>query len=268
MRFSPVVAPLFVPATRPERIIKAAKSGADAVIVDLEDAVPVNEKASARENLADYLKELPLPCFIRVNAVSSDWFQADMELVRDVEGLGVMLPKSETAADIDQIGPNIPVIALVETARGIFNLPDICQAQTTCQLAFGSIDYALDIRCDETAEALLLARLSLVTYSRAFDLPSPIDGVTVSVNEPERVMVDANYARQLGFGGKLAIHPNQISTIKDAFAPSDDQLEWARRIMHANEAANGAAVLMDGQMVDTPVIEKAKRLLLTSQIVS
>ena len=132
-------------------------------------------------------------------------------------------------------------------------------------MAFGSIDYSLDIGCDETTEALLLARLSLVTYSRAFCLPSPIDGVTVLVNEPERVMADANYVRQLGFGGKLAIHPNQIDTIKVAFAPSDEQLEWARQIMHANEAANGAAILMDGQMVDTPLIEKARQLLLTAQ---
>jgi len=106
-----------------------------------------------------------------------------------------------------------------------------------------------------------------VTYSRAFGLPSPIDGVTVSVNEQEQVMADASYARQLGFGGKLAIHPNQISTIKGAFAPSYDQLDWARRVMHANEAADGAAVLMDGQMVDTPIIEKARQMLRTSQTV-
>ena len=95
----------------------------------------------------------------------------------------------------------------------------------------------------------------------------PIDGVTVSVNEQEQVMADASYARQLGFGGKLAIHPNQISTIKGAFAPSHDQLDWARRVMHANEAADGAAVLMDGQMVDTPIIEKARQMLRTSQTV-
>jgi citrate lyase subunit beta/citryl-CoA lyase len=267
VKFSPAVAPLFVPATRPERIAKAANSGADAIIVDLEDAVAVADKDLARAGLADYLADLPVPCFIRVNAVTSDWFYADMELVRRVEGMGVMLPKSETAADIEQIGPDIPVIALVETARGIVGLPDICQAQATCQLAFGSIDYSLDVGCDETAEALLLARSSLVTYSRAFGLTSPIDGVTVSVNEQEQVMADASYARQLGFGGKLAIHPNQISTIKGAFAPSHDQLDWARRVMHANEAADGAAVLMDGQMVDTPIIEKARQMLRTSQTV-
>lgn len=265
VKFSSAVAPLFVPATRPERIAKAAISGADAIIVDLEDAVPAADKAKARDGLASYLVDLPVPCFIRVNATTSQWFDADMALVRSVGGIGVMLPKSETAADIDQVGPDIPVIALVETACGIVGLQEICQAEATCQLAFGSIDYSLDIGCDETTEALLLARLSLVTYSRAFCLPSPIDGVTVLVNEPERVMADANYARQLGFGGKLAIHPNQIDTIKVAFAPSDEQLEWARRIMHANEAANGAAILMDGQMVDTPLIEKARQLLLTSQ---
>ena len=105
VKFSPAVAPLFVPATRPERIAKAANSGADAIIVDLEDAVA--DKDLARAGLADYLADLPVPCFIRVNAVTSDWFYADMELVRRVEGMGVMLPKSETAADIEQIGPEV-----------------------------------------------------------------------------------------------------------------------------------------------------------------
>ena len=122
VKFSPAVAPLFVPATRPERIAKAANSGADAIIVDLEDAVAVADKDLARAGLADYLADLPVPCFIRVNAVTSDSFYADMELVRRVEGMGVMLPKSETAADIEQIGPDIPVIALVE------NRPRYCWA--------------------------------------------------------------------------------------------------------------------------------------------
>ena len=158
MKFYPAITPLFVPATRPERIAKAANSGADAIIVDLEDAVVVADKDLARAGLAEYLADLPVPCFIRVTAVPSHWFAADMEFVRRVEGMGVMLPKSETAAAIAQIGPDIPVIALVETARGIVVLPAICQAQATCQLAFGSIDYSLDVGFDEPAEAILLAR--------------------------------------------------------------------------------------------------------------
>lgn len=262
--FVPVVAPIFVPATRPDRISKAAQSGADAIIVDLEDAVPVHEKDAARVGFADWSAQADppnLPIFVRINPVGTAWFAEDMAVVKSLNVAGVMLPKTERACDIAALGPEIDVIGLVESAAGIVALPEICTAPNLRQLAFGSIDYALDIGCSEIPEALLLARLSLVTRSRAHDLPSPVDGVTVSVNEPDVIRADANYAKSLGFGGKLAIHPAQVGIIKEALLPSIDDLNWARTICDLAEAAKGATILHNGSMIDTPVIERARHML-------
>jgi citrate lyase subunit beta/citryl-CoA lyase len=263
--FTPLIAPLFVPATRTDRIAKAAQSGADAIIVDLEDAVPAPEKTAARDGLAQWFNAAPdpaaVPIFVRINAVGSVWFDDDLALLRSVPVAGIMLPKAERAADIAAVGPDLPVIGLIETAAGLVSLPEICGAPNLRQLAFGSIDYALDLGCSESREALLLARLSIVTQSRAQGLPSPVDGVTVSVTDVDVIRSDAEYARGLGFGGKLAIHPSQIAIIKTALRPSEADLTWARTICRLDDARSGATVLLDGCMIDTPVIAKARQIL-------
>jgi citrate lyase subunit beta/citryl-CoA lyase len=257
----PLIAPIFVPATRPERILKAAQSGADAVIIDFEDAVPASEKESARQGLAEWLGDIPVPVIIRINAIDTKWFEQDVRFARMAHVSGVMLPKTEQAADLGQIGDDLDVVGLVESAKGIVNLPDICKASNLCQLAFGSIDYAFDVGCVEARDALLLARLSLVTQSRAYNLPPPVDGVTVSVNDHDLIRSDADYAVKLGFGGKLVIHPNQIDIVNAAMRPSYEEIAWAQTICAADKASGGAAVLIDGQMIDAPVIKKARRLL-------
>ena len=263
--FTPLIAPLFVTATRTDRIGKAAQSGADAIIVDLEDAVPAPEKIAARQGLAAWFNALStppdVPVFIRINAVGSAWFADDLTLVRSAKVAGVMLPKTESAEDIMAVGEDMHVIGLIESAVGVVSLPDICRAPNLRQLAFGSIDYALDLGCSETREALLLARLSMVTHSRAQGLPSPVDGVTVSVKDVNMIRSDVDYAKSLGFGGKLAIHPNQIAIVRTALRPSDEDLNWARRVCRLDSESNGATVLLEGSMIDTPVIEKARQIL-------
>jgi citrate lyase subunit beta/citryl-CoA lyase len=260
--FRPLIAPLFVPATRPDRIAKAARSNADAIIVDLEDAVPAPEKISAREGLGAFLADVPVPVFVRVNAVDSEWFAGDMAFARNVNVAGVMLPKTQSSDDIAAVGPGIAVIGLVETALGVASLSNICKAANLRQLAFGSIDYALDVGCLEERDALLMARLSIVTQSRAHNLAAPLDGVTVSVSDEAIIQSDADYAVRLGFGGKLTIHPKQVDIVTAAMRPSADDLDWARSVCAADDASGGAAVLVDGRMIDAPVIKRARRILL------
>lgn len=262
----PLIAPLFVPATRPDRIAKAARSGADAIIVDLEDAVPESEKVSARAGLSEFLADVPVPVVVRVNAVDSAWFADDIAFVRAMGIPTVMLPKTQSAADIAAIGGGIAVIGLVETALGVVSLPDICTAPDLLQLAFGSIDYALDAGCTEEREALLLARLSIVTHARARNLAAPLDGVTVSVSDAAMIRSDTEYALRLGFGGKLLIHPQQVAPVLAAMRPSAQQLDWAQRVCAADDASGGAAVLLEGRMIDAPVIKKARQMLLRNGV--
>ncbi|WP_081805425.1 HpcH/HpaI aldolase/citrate lyase family protein [Actibacterium mucosum] len=260
-KYYPPVVPLFVPATRPDLIAKAARSGADAIIVDLEDAVPGAEKSSARLAIRTELAGHTVPVIVRVNAVDTPWFDEDLALVRDVQVDGIMLPKTQSPEDVSKVGEDIPVIGLIETARGVASLPSICCSPNLRQLAFGSIDYALDIGCVETRDALLLARLSLVNHSRAFDLPPPLDGITVSVDNEDIIRSDTKYAAQLGFSGKLAIHPKQVRIIDDALHPSEADIVWAELICAADRKSKGAAVLLDGRIIDAPVVKKAKRIL-------
>ncbi len=262
--FRPLIAPLFVPANRAERIAKAAASGADAIIVDLEDAVPVQDKEAARQALMPYLENVTVPVILRINPRGTQWFDEDLAFAKSAPLAGVMLPKAETAEDVRLMAEtecDLAVIALVETALGLANLQDICSASQLSQIAFGSIDYALDLNCGEHREALCHARSEIVLRSRVADLPAPIDGVTTDLTTPSVLESDCAYAKGLGFGGKLAIHPRQIEWIRAGFAPSQDTLDWAARVVDANAKSRGAAVQVDGKMIDTPVVAKAQRIL-------
>jgi citrate lyase subunit beta/citryl-CoA lyase len=246
--------PLFVPGDRPERFAKAALSGADAVIIDLEDAVAPTAKAAARAALG----ALPdgITTIVRINARATPFHAGDMAAIAGLRLAAIMLPKSETAEDIQAVAAGIPVIALVETARGMANAREI--ARHAQQLAFGSIDYCADLGLAHIREALLAARSELVLASRLANLPPPLDGVTTAIQDAALIEDDACYARQLGFGGKLCIHPAQIAAIRRGFAPSAQDIAWARRILAAGE---DGAVSVDGAMVDAPVRLRARLIL-------
>ncbi|WP_170576398.1 HpcH/HpaI aldolase/citrate lyase family protein [Ruegeria atlantica] len=261
----PLIAPLFVPATRVDRIAKAAASGADAIIVDLEDAVPPQDKDNARDGLATAVFDFPVPIFLRVNSRSTTWFENDLDLAQNVAFSGIMLPKTECSNDLEHVasrlGDEFPLVALVETAVGLANLSEISKAKSLLQVAFGSIDYALDLNCSDNHEALTHARSEIVLRSRVADLPAPLDGVTTDFSDPTVLADDCTYAAGLGFGGKLAIHPRQIPVIQKGFSPSPETLDWARRVVEADSYAEGAAVQVDGRMIDRPIAEKARRIL-------
>lgn len=254
---------LFVPADRPERIAKALASGADAVIVDLEDAVAPDAKERARDALGAWLARAGQgrPVVVRVNAIGTPWFEADLAVCRTPRVAAVMLPKAERAADLGLGGSDKPVLPLVETAAGIDAVRDIARAPRVERLVFGSIDLQLDLGISGDGEELLLFRSQLVLASRLAGIAPPVDGVSSAIDDAARLQADTQRARRLGFGAKLCIHPKQVGTVNAGFAASTEEIAWARRVLDAAAQAGGAAVAVDGKMVDRPVILRAEELL-------
>lgn len=255
---------LFVPGNRPERFDKALAAGADAVIIDLEDAVPAEDKERARDRVAAWLSDAH-PVHIRVNGSGTPWFERDAELLALPGIAGVLLPKAETAAQVQQVlaplREGTRILPLVETAVGVWNVLEIAKAREVERLAFGSLDFMLDIGTDNGDEALLYTRSRLVLASRAAGILPPVDGVTVDFRDAERLRADIQQAKNLGFAGKLCIHPAQVAAVNEDFMPQPAELDWARRVLAAAEAAHGAAVQVDGRMVDRPVILRAQTIL-------
>lgn len=256
--------PLFVPADRPDLYGRAFAAGADAVIVDLEDAVAPDRKGEARAALSmarETLAGAGCPVLVRVNAAATPWHAADMAAVLALPLAGVVLPKAESAAAVTAAarGAGRPVVALVESARGLAAAREIAGA--AARLAFGSIDYAADIGCAHSREALLGARAELVLASRLAGLAGPLDGVTAACGKAAAAEVedDASYAAALGFGGKLLIHPVQIDPARAGFGPTPQELAWAERILAASP--DGGAAALDGAMIDAPVRLRAEGIM-------
>jgi citrate lyase subunit beta/citryl-CoA lyase len=256
---------LFVPASRPERIAKALASGADAVIVDLEDAVAPADKPSARNALADWFNAAAAtpPIFVRTNAADTSWFADDLALCRAAgrKLTGIVLPKAERIEQLARAAAVAPVLPLIETAQGFAHLHKLAYANRVQRLLFGSIDFRVDLGIEDEREGLLYFRSELVMQSRLAELPPPVDGVTTEFDDPAPVESDTRYAKRLGFGGKLCIHPKQVEVVHRVFAPAEAEIAWARRVLQAAEAAQGAAVALDGKMIDRPVILSAQRII-------
>jgi citrate lyase subunit beta/citryl-CoA lyase len=257
---------LFVPGDRPERFDKALASGADVVICDLEDSVTADAKSAARDAVATWLRGGGRAA-VRVNPVGTPWHDDDVAAISGAPGLrAIVLPKSQdppTVSDVAQTAGGAPIVALVETALGILRASDIAALPAVARLAFGSLDYALDVGADADDEhALLLARTAVVMCSRAVGAPSPIDGVTTALDDEAVLLADTAKSRALGFTGKLCVHPRQIAGVHRGFAPSPAQLAWARDILAvAASSSAGAARTADGMLVDAPVIARANAIL-------
>lgn len=258
-----ITLPLFVPGDRPERFAKAVAAGADAVIIDLEDAVAPTAKEAARAGLAEALAPLlrPARILVRVNAGGTPWHAADLAACAGIAGLaGIVLPKAETAGDCVRVtdATGLPVIALIESARGLANAGEVTGAST--RLAFGSIDFAADLGMAHEREVLRPARFALAMAARLAGQAGPIDGVTTALRDEEAIIGDCRHAVDMGFAGKLIIHPAQIAPARRGFAPSEAECEWAQRVLAAVEGG-AAAVAVDGAMVDAPVIARARQIL-------
>lgn len=253
---------LFVPGNRPERFDKACAAGADAVIVDLEDAVPAPDKRAARDALAAWASP-EHPVLVRVNSAESEWFRDDLALCSLPGVAGVVLPKAEQERDLAAIraAGAQTILPLIESALGLWNAPELARSPRVQRLVFGAIDFSFDLRIKEGHEQLLYFRSQLVLVSRVAGIEAPVDGVTVAIDDLDWVREDTGLARSLGFGGKLCIHPRQVPTVNAGFAPTAAEKDWAARVLEAAANANGAAVAVDGKMVDRPVMLIAQQML-------
>lgn len=254
---------LFVPASRPERIPKALATGADAVIVDLEDAVAPGDKEAARAALAVAL-DPARPVLVRVNGADTEWFAADLDLLAHPGVAGTVLPKAEDPEYVTVVvnaSNGKPVLPLIESALGFERRAELALADGVERLVFGHIDFQADLGMRATEEELLPFRLALVLASRLADIARPIDGVTVAIDDEAQLRADTLRARRLGFGGKLCIHPRQVAVVSQCFAPTADEVAWAQRVVEADIRSGGAAIAVDGKMVDKPVVLRAQAIL-------
>ena len=257
---------LFVPGNRPERFDKALAAGAGAIVLDLEDAVAAADKARARDAIADWFRGRALDAeriVVRINDAQSPCFADDLALLKAVGVRQAMLPKTEWGEQIrhliDAVDPGLAVLPLIETARGVRNVDDIAATEGVRRLAFGTLDYAvdLDLSGDETGLIYPSARIAIA--SRCAELAPPVAGVTAAIDDEVRLRADFAFARAFGFGAKLCIHPKQVAVIHAACRPSAEELAWAERVLVA-AAASGGAVQLDGRMIDRPVVLKAEAI--------
>ncbi len=272
---------MFVPGNRSRMLDKSLGFRADAFIFDLEDAVPAKEKERAREGVKQRLAAGAggPPQFVRVNGWSTAWGKADIEALA-VSGLaGFMIPKAGGREEIEALDRmlsrleterglahgTIGLVPLIETALGLHRAFEIAAAGArVLNLAFGSLDFALDIgaRTSVSEMELLYARSQLVVASRAAGIASPVDTVYPNIRDMEGLRRQSGMARELGFQGKLCIHPDQIEIVELAFSPSEGEIQEARDILQAYEQAlseGKGAVEVNGKMVDPPVVERALR---------
>lgn len=258
---------LFVPGNRSERFDKAVRSGADAVIVDLEDSVAPGEKTAARRALlATWPQTLAsgTPLLVRINACGTPEHPHDIEALRSLHGVaGVMVPKAESAADLASLRAclQLPIVPLIESVAGLGAVQAIAAVPGVTRLAIGHIDFMADagLECDAQESELIPLRFGVAMATRAAGIAAAIDGVTVQIDDEASLQADTLRACRFGFGGKLCIHPRQIAIVHQALAPTEQELAWARRVLAADAAAAGAAVQLDGRMVDAPVVLRARR---------
>lgn len=258
---------LFVPADRPERYLKAVATGTDSVVVDLEDAVLPEAKSPARQTLSDWLDgPAAVPIAVRVNGFGTPWHADDLDLVvgnRRVET--VILPKADDRRTLEALtnalAPHQKLIALVETIRGYFDIRDLAKAHGLSRIAFGSVDFCTETGIKGLGAELDAVRTELVIASRAAGLPAPIEGVTLDVSDHAMLAADIDRARRFGFGAKLCIHPSQVQSVNAGFSPLAEEIAWAQRVVESARA--GGAVVVDGKLVDRPIVEQARQLLLS-----
>jgi len=280
---------LFAPGNHPRRVEKAMTLGADAVILDLEDACPIGEKIATRPVVVAAL-QVPRRClgYIRVNATSTPFCFGDLHAVVAAGVDGIMLPKLESAEEVRMVEwlisqlererglppGGIDLLPIIETALGLANLGAIARAGTRVRrVAFGAGDFTLDLDMSWSREEgeLLAYRSAVLLASRAGGLEAPLDTVWVDLRDPEGFVQSASRGRALGFQGKLCIHPDQVSPANTAFTPSEAQVSKARAVVAAFEAAErqgSASIQLDGQFIDYPIVYRAQRVLATIEIIN
>jgi len=262
---------LFVPGNRPDRFGKALDSGADAVVLDLEDAVALDLKSNAREAIVvawpTFTDMQRARLLVRINSAETPWFGDDLRLLESLIGLGAgMLPKAEKRQQIDALTaacPRLPVLPLIESAEALAQLDALASAPNVVRLALGHLDLQADLgmACGGDEVELTSVRLALVVASRRAGLAPPVDGVTAQLNDHVVLGRDTQRSRRFGFGAKLAIHPSQVAGIHAALSPTQAEFEWSSRVLAAQASSDGGVISLDGKMVDAPVVLLANQIL-------
>jgi citrate lyase subunit beta / citryl-CoA lyase len=253
---------LFAPGHNAKLLHKVFAVGADAVILDLEDAVPEDAKDRARQMVAETIREHA--ALVRVNPPRTDEIAKDVDAVA-AHAAAIRIPKCESPDDVAWVAaraPDVPLVPAIETARGVLAAQEIAHAPAVAHLSIGGLDLLRDLYAGEGNLPMLYVRSHLVVVSSAAGLPPPVDSVYPLIDDDAGLREQAQFARSLGFAAKSAIHPRQIPILNEVFAPSARDLEWAREVLAAFEAAGrGATRLPDGEFVDLPVAQRAQRLL-------
>lgn len=259
---------LFVPGDRPERFDKAASSGAHRIIIDLEDAVAPERKEAARHAVHDWLQAGGM-AIVRINSVDTTWFVEDLRVMASFPNAGLMVPKSDARSIRESLDQSHPagdgasrreVVALIESVAGVMEAQAVAATRGVSRLAFGNVDFAVDSGMEDVGDVMTSVRSQLVLASGFAGLEAPIDGVSVAIDDVQSTIEDARRSRSLGFGGKLCIHPKQVAGVNEAFRPTADQVQWAREVLAGFEASGGAVFALAGKMVDRPVVERARRI--------
>jgi citrate lyase subunit beta / citryl-CoA lyase len=258
---------LFAGATRPELVAKLERSGPDAVVIDLEDAVPPEAKLNGRAALPSLVATISGPkVFVRVNAPASSWFADDIVAVASLPIAGVVVPKTESADELNRtrkaLGEGAEIFAGIESARGVANVESILGEAAPAAAYFGAEDFIADLGGRRTAggEEVLYARSRVALAARLAGVTA-IDQVVVDFRDEEAFARDAETGRAIGYRGKLCIHPSQVPVANAVFGASLEEIERARALLAAWEegAARGvAAVEFDGAMVDGPALRMAR----------
>ncbi|MBG0511018.1 CoA ester lyase [Agrobacterium sp. MOPV5] len=258
------IAPLFVPATRPERFLKAAQSGADAIIIDLEDAVADEDKERARDNL-DNIPELDVPYIVRVNGVGTKWFESDVKAVKECGAAAVLLPKAELSSMTNQIADwlsPLPILGLIETPLGVTQAGEIAGQGLVARFVFGPADFYAEMDVEPNAAMTAHIMRGLTLASKAAGIGRPIAGPCFDFSSKQTLVEECCQDRSSGAAGKLCIHPTQPRIVIAEFCPSQKEVEWAEQVL---AASSSGAVAVGGQMLDGPIFARAQSIIAKSR---
>lgn len=273
---------LFVPGDKEKMLVKSIGCGADALVWDLEDAVPADQKEIARKTIRRQLEALPRhspQVWVRINPIGTGQLEDDLEAVVQRGLRGVMLAKTESAEQVDQLARSleareksaglnpgsVKVQAILETAAGVCLAREISGAsKRLAGLSLGAEDFTLDLGTSRSREGIELAYArGAIVLAAAYARIEAVDTVFSDLSDLEGLAQESRLARQMGFRGKYAIHPRQVPVINETFSPTEAELAFARKVVQAfAEVQNQAGVItVDGKMIDAPIVERARRLL-------
>ena len=259
--FMPIT-PLFVPGTRSDRFEQAIQSGADTIIIDLEDSVSQSQKQVARENLLGFDKQ-GCNLFVRVNDLDSPFVRDDLACLEKCGEVGIMLSKSEDPHAItqwlEQHSITRQILCLIETVKGFAQTSALMQHENVIGCAFGHFDFSTDLGCEADISLLAPYRADLVLQSKLHGKAAPLDCVTADISQIDQLKLDCKDAKRRGFGGKLLIHPSQVKPAQSIFLPSEDDYEKAKELVAVT--ANQAVIQHEGRMIDKPILKKAEQLI-------